>query len=220
MESTAKTTTASRRRKAHSRDRSKHSSLLNGEYLHSTASNQYIFSNNPNADELRRVRTEFYKKSPEDRRRESQREMDTYTTQRRQPRSRRSSLKIPESTSRELRRDHEFRHRHRRERYKEETEEAAAYAYQQVYDNPRDGDYAKTAPRRRASAPRATSRYEAERVRVQEPSLARRHTERRAQSRREAGVEPSGSQRRSDHAAAIPCPLIIRYRPTDRSTRA
>lgn len=218
MEATAKTTTGSRRRKAHSGDRYNHLRLLDSEYLPSTASNQHIFSDHPDADELRRVRTEFYKKSPEDRRRESHREMDTYTAQRRHPRSRRSSIKTPESITRELRRDHEFRHRHRREKYKEESEDAAGYVYQQVYDNPMDSDYAKTAPRRRASAPRATSRYEAERVRVQEPSLTRRHTERRVSSRREAGVEQSGSQRRSDHVAATPRPLIIRYRPTHRST--
>lgn len=215
MEAAVRTTIGSRRRKGHSHDRTRQPSLLDGEYLDSTASSQQMPSDNPNADELRRVRTEFYKKSPEDRRRETQREMDSYTTQRRHSRSRRSSIKVPESIVRDLRRDHESRHKYRREKYREEPEENTGYVYKQVYDHPKDADYAKQMPRRRASAPRATSRYEAERVRAQEPSIARRHTERRALSRREAGVESSRSQRRSDYDAAIPSSMMSRYQTAD-----
>lgn len=216
MDTATRTSTTSRRRKAHhSHNRSKHRSRLDGESLDSIVSSQHMPSNNPDVDELRRVRAEFYKKSPQARQRETQREMDPYPSQTRHSKSRRPSIKIPEITTREVRRDHESRHRSRKEKSKEEPEDNAGYVYRQVYENPRDGDYEKPVPRRRASAPRATSRYEAERVRAQEPSLPRRHTERRASSRREAGVEPNKPQRRMTHEAATSHPFISRYQVTD-----
>ena len=215
MEAPARTTTASRRRRIHSHDHSKHSSVVDGEYLDSRASSRQTSSNHPNADELRRVRTEFYKRSPEDRRKEAQRTMDSYPTQRRHSRPRRSTTKVADISTRELRRDQETRHRSRREKNREEPEEDTGYVYRQVYSDARDGDVPISMPRRRASAPRATSRYEAERVRAQEPSLARRHTERRLYSRREAGLESSRSQRQSDQETATPYPSISRYYTAD-----
>jgi hypothetical protein len=216
MDAAARTSTTFRRRKSHHcHNRPKHRSTLDGESLDSTASSKQMPSNNPNVDELRRVRADFYEKSLQDRHGETHREMDPYASPTRHSKSRRPSSKIPEITAREVRRDHESRHRSRKEKYKEESEENAGYVYRQVYEIPRDGDDEKPAPRRRASAPRATSRYEAERVRAQEPSLSRRHTERRASSRKEAGVESSRSQRRTKHEAATSRPLISRYQMID-----
>lgn len=209
------TTTASRRRKGHLRDRPRQSSLVDGEYLESLGTSQQMPSDNPTADELRRVRTEFYRKSPEERRREIERDMDLHTTQRRQQRPRRSSIKMPESSARDLRRDHESKHRHRREKYREEPDDDTVYVYKQVYENPKDADHARSMPRRRASAPRATTRYDADGMRAQEPSIARRHTERRTSGRREAGVELSRSRRRSDSDVAIPNSFVSRYQTTE-----
>lgn len=215
MEAAVRTTTGSRRRKGHGRDYPRQPSLVGGEYLESLGSGQQMPSDNPTTDELRRVRTEFYRKSPEDRRREAERDMNSHTTQSRHSRSRRSSIKLPESSIRDLRRDPESKHRHRREKYTEEPEDDTVYVYKQVYENPKDADHAKPMSRRRASAPRATTRYDAEGVRAQEPSITRRHTERRASARREAGVELNRSRRRSDSDAAVPSSLMSRYQTTE-----
>ena len=211
MEAAVRTTTGSRRRKGHGHDRTRQPSLIDGEYLESSGSNQQMPPDYPTADELRRVRTEFYRKTPEERRREAERDMDSHTIQVRHSRSKRSSTKMAESSTRDLRRDHESKHRHRREKYREEPEEDAVYVYKQVYDKPKDADSAKPMVRRRGSAPRATTRYDAEDVRAQQPSIARRHTERRALGRRDAGVELSRSRRRSDSDAHIPSSLMSRY---------
>lgn len=202
MEAAATTTTGSRRRKVHSRDHPRQPSLVGGEYLDSVDSSQQMPSDNPTVDELRRVRTEFYRKSPEDRRRETEKNMSAHATQGRHSRSRKLSIKMPESSIRDLRRVHELKHRHRREKYREEPEDDTVYVYKQVYDTPKDADHAKSMPRRRASAPRATMRHDAEGVRAQEPSITRRHTERRASGR---------SRRRSDSDAAVPSSLMSRY---------
>lgn len=206
-----RTTTGSRRRKGHGRDRPRQPSPVGGEYLESSGSAQQMPSDNPTVDELRRVRAEFYGKSPEDRRREMQKDMNSHATQGRHSRSRKSSIKITESSIRDLRRDHEPKHKHRREKNREEPEDDTVYVYKQVYDIPKDAERAKPMPRRRASAPRASSRYEGEGVRTQEPSITRRHTERRAAGRKETGVELNRSRRRSDSDAAVPSSLISRY---------
>ncbi len=210
MEAAAKTSTASRRRKNHGHHGSKHRSLLDGERLDTTATSQQVPTSNPGVDELRRVRTEFYKKSSEERRRETPPEMNPFTSPTRHSKSRRSSTKIPDIATREVRRDHESRHRSRREKHKEEPQDDTGYVYKQVYDNPSDGDYAKPVLRRRASAPRSTSRSELERLRNFEPNLARRLAERRAKIR-DAGGESSGTQRRSDHHATTPRSAMSRY---------
>ena len=211
MEAAVKTTTGSRRRKGHGRDRPRQPSLVGGEHLESSGSTQQMPSDNPTVDELRRVRAEFYGKTPEDRRRETQKEMNSYATQGRHPRSKKSSIKITESSIRDLRRDHESKHKHRREKNKEEPEDDTVYVYKQVYDIPKDADRAQPMPRRRASAPRTTTRHDGQGVRTQEPSITRRHTERRAVGRKEAGVEPNRSRRRSDSDAAVPTALMSRY---------
>lgn len=211
MEAAVRTTTGSRRRKVHGRDRPRQPSLVGGEYLESSDFTQQITSDNPTVDELRRVRTQFYRKFPEDRRRETEKDMNSHATQGRHSRSRKSSIKIPESSIRDLGRDHEPKHRHRREKYKEEPEDDTVYVYKQVYNTPKDADRAKPMPRRRASAPRATTKYEGEGVRAQEASITRRHTERRAPGRKEAVVEMNRSRRRSDSDAAVPSSLMSRY---------
>lgn len=207
----AMTTTASRRRKTHGYDHSKPTSMLDGAYVESTASSRQAPWNNPTTDDLRRIRSEFYKRSPEDRRREVHREMDPHTIQRRHSRPRKSSTRVADTSIRELQRDHDTRHRYRREKYEEEPDEGTGYVYKQAYRDTRGTDDTMPIPRRRASAPRATTRYETERAQVQEPGLARRHTERRVVSRREAGVESSRIQRRSDHDAATPRTSMTRY---------
>lgn len=184
--------------------------MVDGEYLESLGSSQQMPSDYPTPDELRRVRTEFYRKSPEERRREAERNMDFHTTQGRHPRSRRPSVKVPDSSIRDLRRDHESKHRHRREKYKEEPEQDTVYVYKQVYDSPKDADHARPMPRRRPSAPRASTRYHADGVRAPEPSIARRHTERRASGRKEAAIESSKFRRRSDSDVAIPSSVMSR----------
>lgn len=220
MEAAVKTTAGSRRRKGHGRDRPRQPSLVGGEYLESSSFTQQMPSDNPTVDELRRVRAEFYGKTPEDRRRETEKDMNPHATQGRHSRSRKSSLKITESSIRDLRRDHESKHKHRREKNKEEPEDDTVYVYKQVYDIPKDADRAKPMPRRRASAPRTTTRYDGEGVRTQEPSITRRHTERRAVGRKEAGAELNRSRRRSDSEAAVPNSLMSRYETAEPQSEA
>lgn len=174
-------------------------------------SDRYSSSDRPSADELRRVRLEIYNKSPEDRRRETHREMEYHTSRRRTPRVNQPPLRAPELTIREDRRRHESERRHHRRKLKEEGG-GEVYVYRYLDED--QGSKAADRPphRRRSSVTVVTSRDEPERVRLSSTSLSRKSTGRRSSYyREEATVLPRTERRRSSSNASA---KSLRIRPS------
>lgn len=180
----------------------------NGPSMNTTSSQVSYDTEIPNVDELRRVRAQCYNTKSEDRRKKPQKEMASYTSQRRESISRSMSARIPEVTVREGRRKHETTHRRRRERAKEDGDEGKVYVYRYVDDDPRDDPTTRSTLRRRASAPKS-SKLEPSRSYINESDLSRRQTERRLSHRRDWESSTSRNQRRSSSSANI-LPSIAR----------
>lgn len=165
-------------------------------------SGRYSSVDRPSAHELRRVRAEYYSKSPEDRRREPHREMEYHASRRRTSRGKQPSARAPEVIIRDERRRHESERRHHRRKTREEGG-GDVYVYRKFDED--QGSKAAERPqhRRRSSVTVVTSRDEPERVRVSSASLSRRNTGRKASHYREEANVLSRTERRLSSEAAI-----------------
>ena len=186
-----------RRRRNQGYHSSKASVSLEGQPLNAASSHPYNRVDNPSREELRRVHDEFYSVTS-DRRRRSNQEMASHSNHRRDSFS---SARLPEVTIREGRRKHDSSSRRRREKVREEVDSGRVYVYRYLDDDPRDGA-SRSAPRRRASAPRATSKYESDRRGTYKPELSRRHAEIRAPYYGEGDGSTSRNHTRSSSEAA------------------
>lgn len=156
----------------------------------------------PSPHELRRVRAEFYGRSPEDRRREAQRDMEYQASRRRTSRVKQPSVRAPEVIVREDRRRHESERRHHRRKPREEGG-SEIYVYRYV-----DEDQGSKAPdrpqhRRRSAAAVIPSRDEQEGVRVSSASVSRRNTGRKPSHHKEDATVPPRMERRSNFGPAV-----------------
>lgn len=165
-------------------------------------SDRYHSVDRPSPHELRRVRAELYGRSPEDRRREAQRDMEYQASRRRTLRVKQPSVRAPEVIVREERRRHESERRHHRRKPREEGG-SEIYVYRYV-----DEDQGSKAPdrpqhRRRSAVAAIPSRDEQERVRVSSASVSRRNTGRKPSYHKEDASVSSRIERRSNFDAAI-----------------
>lgn len=200
---------AGRRRRTHDSYSSKTYISLDDENLDTAPSHPYNRANNPSATELRRVRAEFYGSDINGRRRSNTTEMALHNNQRKDSILRTTAARMSEVAPREGRRKHDPTYRRRREKSKEEVDDGRVYTYKYLDDDPRDVT-SKSVPRRRASAPRATSKYESDRMRVIDLDLSRRHTERRAPHQRDWDSSTSRHHLRSSSDAAYTRPSVPR----------
>lgn len=202
MVTVTRSSVGGRRRRTHDSHSPKAHVSLDGEHLDTASSHLYNRVDNPSAVELRQVRAEFYGSGTNGRRRSSTKEMASHSSHRRDPISRTTTVKIPEVPAREGR-------RRRREKSKGEVDDDRVYAYRYVDSDPRDSP-SRTVPRRRASAPRATSKYESDRMRMIDSDLSRRHTERRAPYQRDWDSSASRHHLRSSSDVAYTRPSVAR----------
>ena len=156
----------------------------------------------PSVNELRRVRAEFYSRSPEDRRREAHREMEYLASRRRTSRVKQPSVRAPEVIIREDRRRHESERRHHRRKPREEGG-GDVYVYRYLDED--KGSKAADRPqhRRRSSLAEIPSRDEPVRVRVSSASLSRRNTGRKAFHYKEEVTVPPRTERRSSSDSSV-----------------
>lgn len=206
MAAATRTSTASRhRRRTHRKGSSRVQPVLHDQSSDIATSDYHTSTRKPGVDELRQVRAEFYNKTPEDRQRDAYERMQSYSDHRRDPGPRKLSTKMSEVTVREVRRSSDVKHRPRRERQKE-LDDDTVYVYRRRDEDPKE-DILKTMPRRRVSAPRASTKGDPECTYIREPNLSRRHTEKKAPIRRESETVSLRPQRRpKTDAATRPLP--------------
>ena len=156
----------------------------------------------PSVNELRRVRAEFYSRSPEDRRREAHREMEYHASRRRTPRAKQPSVRAPEVIIREDRRRHESERRHHRRKPREEGG-GEVYVYRYVDEDLGSKAADRPQHRRRSSITVIPSRDEPERIRVSSASLSRRNTGKKASHYKEEATVLPRTERRSSSGSSV-----------------
>lgn len=199
----ARTSTAHGRRRTH-RSISQRARMISDD----RNSDRYSSVDRPSADELRRVRAEFYSRSPEDRRREAHREMEYHASRRRTSRVKQSSIRAPEVIVREERRRHESGRRQHRRRPREE-DSGEVYVYRYMDDDQGSKAVDKPQRRRRSASTVLASRDEPERVRVSSASLSRKNTARKASHHREEATALPRTERRSSSNSVIKSPHAV-----------
>lgn len=139
----------------------------------------------PNAEDLRRIRAEFYTTSPEVQRTKNPKLMAEKATPRRSSSARKPSTRVSEITVQEVRDIRSLEHRHRRRRTRVEKDDAQpepAYVYRPkpvITHSP---------PLQRSKTTTTTGTARPKEVRRSSEGLARRQTERRKLYHREDAI--------------------------------
>lgn len=154
------------------------------------ASDQAISVEGPDVDNLRPVRAEFYNRSPGDRERYSQKDMEVHASRRKSTRTTSAIRGVDLVTTRDEQRKHDPERRHHRKKLRDEHGSDDVYVYKNSDEN--RGGKAPERPhqiRRRSTVSIAPDKNEIQKIQITGAGPSRRNTERKASHPR----APSGS---------------------------
>lgn len=188
-----RTSASNGRRRAHGSVAGSRRSVANEE-----ASGQAITVEGPDVDDLRRVRAEFYNRSPSDRERYAQKDMEVHATRRRSTRNTSAIRGVDVVTIREERRKHDPERRHHRKKLREERDSDDVYVYRTLDEN-RGGKTPERhhQTRRRSTVSTIPDKNEIQKIQITSAGPSRRNIERktshpRNSSRSSNSEAPSG----------------------------
>lgn len=144
------------------------------------ASDQAISIEGPDVDDLRRVRAEYYNRSPGDRERYSQKDMEVNTSRRKSTRTTSAIRGVELVTIREERRKHGPERRHHRKKLRDEHSSDDVYVYRNSDEN-RGGKAPERTHqiRRRSTVPIVPDKNENQKIQITSAGPSRRNTERK-----------------------------------------
>lgn len=144
------------------------------------ASDQAISVEGPDVEDLRRVRAEFYNRSPGDRGRYSQKDMEVNASRRKSTRNTSAIRGVDLVTTREERRKHDPERRHHKKKPRDDHGSDDVYVYRNADEN-REGK-APERPhqiRRRSTVSIVPDKNEIQKVQITSAGPSRRNTERK-----------------------------------------
>lgn len=200
-----RTSASNRRRRAHgSVPRSRRSAT------DEQASDQAITVEGPDVDDLRRVRAEFYSRSPSDRKRYAQKDMEVHASRRRSTRSNSTIRGLDVVTIREERRKHDPERRHHRKKLREEHRSDDVYVYRNL-DEKRGGKAPERhhQTRRRSTVSIIPDRNEIQKIQITSTGLSRRKPERKNSNPRDPSISSNIERRVNSEATS----KVIRSKP-------
>lgn len=161
-------------------------------------SDQAITVEGPDVDDLRRVRAEFYDRSPSDRERYAQKDMDVHTSRRRSTRTTSAIRGVDVVAIREERRKHDSERRYHKKRLREEHGSDDVYVYRTLDEN-RGGKTPERhhQTRRRSTVSMIPDRNEVQKIQITSTGPSRRNTDRKTSHPRDPS-RLSNSARRAN----------------------
>lgn len=176
------------------------------------ASDRAISIEGPDVDDLRRVRAEYYNRSPGDRERYSQKDMEVHTSRRKSTRTTSAIRGVELVTIREERRKHDPQRRQHRKKSRDEHSSDDVYVYRNSDEN--RGGKAPERPhhiRRRSTVSSiVTDKNENQKVHITSAGPSRRNTGRKTSHRR----DPSRSSHSERCVNSEATSRVVRSRPT------
>lgn len=174
------------------------------------ASDQAISVEGPDVDDLRRVRAEFYDRSPGDRERYAQKDMEVHASRRKSTRTTSAIRGVDVVTIREERRKHDTERRHHRKKPRDEHGSDDVYVYRNS-DEKRGGKAPERhhQTRRRSTVSIVPDKNEIQKMQITSTGSSRINTERKTPHPRDPSIS-SHSERRVNSDATS---RVIRSRP-------
>lgn len=164
----------------------------------------------PDVDDLRRVRAEYYNRSPGDRERYSQKDMEVHASRRKSTRTASAIRGVELVKIREERRKHDPERRHHRKKFRDEHGSDDVYVYRNSDDN--RGGKAPERPhqiRRRSTVSILPDKNENQKIQITSAGPSRRNTERKTSHPRDPS-RSSNSERCINPEATS---RVVRSRP-------
>lgn len=152
----------------------------------SQASDQAISDEGPDVDDLRRVRAEFYNRSPNDREKYAQKDMEVHASRRKGTGTTSAIRGVDVVTIREERRKHDPVRRHHRKKLRDEHGSDVVYVYRNSDEN-RGGKAPETPhqSRRRSTVTIGPDKNEIQKIQITSTGPSRRNTERKTSHSRD-----------------------------------
>lgn len=174
------------------------------------ASDQAISVEGPDVEDLRRVRAEFYNRSPGDRERYSQKDMEVHASRRKSTRTTSAIRGVDLVKIREERRKHDPERRHSRKKPRDEHGSDDVYVYRNSDEN--RGGKAPERPhqtRRRSTVSIVPDKNDIQKIQINSAGPSRRNTERKTSHPR----DPSRSSHSERCVNSEATSRVIRSRP-------
>lgn len=164
---------------------------------------QAIIVEGPSVDELRRVRADFYNRSPSDRESYAQTDMEVHASRRRSTRTTSAIRGVDVVKIREERRKHDSERRHHKKRLRDGHGSDDGYVYRTVEEN-RGG---KTPERHHQTRRRSTvsiipDENEIEKIQLTRTGQSRRNTQRKTSHPRDSGRSSNSTLRVTSEATS------------------
>lgn len=174
------------------------------------ASDQAIVVEGPDVDDLRRVRAEFYNRSPNDRERHDQKDMEIHASRRRSRRTTSAIRGVDVVAIREERRKHDPERRHHRKKLREEYGSDDVYVYRTLDENPGGKTPERHhQARRRSTVSMIPDKNEIQKIQISSTGPPRRDTERKTSHPR----DPSRSSNSERPVNSEATSRVIRSKP-------
>lgn len=174
------------------------------------ASDQAISVEGPDVEDLRRVRAEFYNRSPGDRERYSQKDMEVHASRRKSTRTTSAIRGVDLVKIREERMKHDPERRHSRKKPRDEHGSDDVYVYRNADEN--RGGKAPERPhqtRRRSTVSIVPDKNDIQKIQINSAGPSRRNTERKTSHPR----DPSRSSHSERCVNSEATSRVIRSRP-------